>query len=349
MTSTALDPADEEELLLIVSGLGYTDENPESDSVYLVGADCAECLRDMQRYLRRDDQHVMACHRALGSWGVLQKHLLPILRTCKNDPKLVFDVLKVVVKLTMKPEQLGVKMDDMLRERKKPDPIIGKQLDELKGYHRDYTRAFASEPASLRVLVNLIARPLATAEEERSEEDSMTIELVLALLVNLLHTKPPDAPPPGAGTAAAVLGDVTTLRDLLLGLEAEHGLDLVVYMLQQIDESEQFRSWNLNLLELLHYVLSSHPPSDIYGPGASINKPTAASSSAPDADTEGGSDAGGAARAGATTPGVRGGEADASTSENQRRAGGSRPSPLDSLLMQRKHEREQQVLRLHVE
>lgn len=37
------------------------------------------------------------------------------------------------MKLTMKPEQLGVKMDDMLRERKAPDPVVGKQLDELKG------------------------------------------------------------------------------------------------------------------------------------------------------------------------------------------------------------------------
>jgi hypothetical protein len=43
--------------------------------------------------------------------------------------------LQVVVKLTMKPEQLGVKMDDMLRERKFPDPIVGTQLTELQSYH----------------------------------------------------------------------------------------------------------------------------------------------------------------------------------------------------------------------
>lgn len=67
----------------------------------------------------------------------------------------------------MKPEQLGVKMDDMLRERKSPDPIVGTQLAELRGYHRDYTRAFAEQPENLRVLVNLIARPLATEEQVR--------------------------------------------------------------------------------------------------------------------------------------------------------------------------------------
>lgn len=46
----------------------------------------------------------------------------------------------------------------------------------------------------------------------------MTIELVLALLVNLLHTRAPDAPPPAVGTTTVVLADMTTLRDLLVGL-----------------------------------------------------------------------------------------------------------------------------------
>jgi hypothetical protein len=31
----------------------------------------------------------------------------------------------------------------------------------------------------------------------------MTVELVLALLVNLLHTRAPDAPPPALGATAA--------------------------------------------------------------------------------------------------------------------------------------------------
>eukprot|EP00962_Isochrysis_galbana_P033620 scaffold11294_cov117-Isochrysis_galbana.AAC.7 len=96
--ATQLDPEDEEELLLIVSGLGLIDAS-KGGTGYLVGSECSDCLRDMQRYLRRDDQHVLACHRALGAWRVLQTHLLPILRTCKNDSKLVFDVLKVAARV----------------------------------------------------------------------------------------------------------------------------------------------------------------------------------------------------------------------------------------------------------
>ena len=108
--SSELERIDEEELLLIISGLGMpqepTPENPEPD--YWVSDECRECLSDLQRYLRRDDPMVLAAHRALGSWRVLQTHLIPLLQaTGDSDTKLAFNVLKVIVKITMKPEQLG--------------------------------------------------------------------------------------------------------------------------------------------------------------------------------------------------------------------------------------------------
>lgn len=182
----------------------------------------------------------------------------------------------------------------------------------------------------------------------------MTVELVLALLVNLLHTRAPDAPPPALGATAAALGDITTLRDLLTVLEAEHGLDLIVYMLQQIDESDSFRAWNLNLLELLYYILSSHAPAVIYGPDAQ-NGPGSGNSvgtenSAGTGNSAGASNSVGAngrpAAAGAATPGVRGGSggADASTTAHPRRA--ARPGALGSLLEQRQEERRRQQLSL---
>ena len=107
---TDLDQTDEEELLLIVSGMGslVQSASPDEPAGYMIGADCKECIADLQRYLRRDDPMVMAAHRALGSWRVLQTHLIPLLGCIgSTDTKLTFNVLKVIVKLTMKPEQLG--------------------------------------------------------------------------------------------------------------------------------------------------------------------------------------------------------------------------------------------------
>ena len=234
---TDLDEGDEEELLLLISGMGMTQEAEGGGaSEYWVGEQVEECVSDLQRYMRRDDPHSMPTHRALGLWRTLQSHLLPMLRAKANDHKLVFEVLKLVVKLTMKPEQLGSKMMEHLREKKNPDAAIGKQMHELRTYHRAYKKDFTRED-TMGTLVRLLARPLAKKEAERTEEETMTIELVLALLLNVLYTAPPDAPPPEHAQVNEALQDLVTLRKLLVALDKEHGLALLVYITQQVEEA----------------------------------------------------------------------------------------------------------------
>ena len=288
--STELERIDEEELLLIISGLGMpqepTPENPEPD--YWVSDECRECLSDLQRYLRRDNPNTMAFHRALGGWRVVQAHLLPILAKSGHDPKLVFSVLKIVVKLTMKPEQLGARMVEHLAEKKTPDPLVGKQLDELRDHHRAYKRAFLRPIASvpnmdaMGVLVRILSTPVAKAEANRSDEDTMLIELTLALLLNLLHTAPPDAPPPVPGKDAAARQDSVVLRQLLQRMHEEHAIDLLLYILQSVEDSPSHRNWNLTLLEIMYYVLSSHTPAQIFG--AAADAPPTGAAAADDAD-----------------------------------------------------------------
>ena len=288
--STELERIDEEELLLIISGLGMpqepTPENPEPD--YWVSDECRECLSDLQRYLRRDNPNTMAFHRALGGWRVVQAHLLPILAKSGHDPKLVFSVLKIVVKLTMKPEQLGARMVEHLAEKKTPDPLVGKQLDELRDHHRAYKRAFLRPIASVPnvnavgVLVRILSTPVAKPEANRSDEDTMLIELTLALLLNLLHTAPPDAPPPVPGKDAAARQDSVVLRQLLQRMHEEHAIDLLLYILQSVEDSPSHRNWNLTLLEIMYYVLSSHTPAQIFG--AAADAPPTGAVAAADAD-----------------------------------------------------------------
>ena len=78
---------------------------------------------DLQRYVRRDDPGSMRTHRALGT-GARCGRTCCRCRAKANDHKLVFEVLKLVVKLTMKPERLGARCWNM-REKKNPDSIIG--------------------------------------------------------------------------------------------------------------------------------------------------------------------------------------------------------------------------------
>ena len=110
-------------------------------------------------------------------------------------------------------------------------------------------------------LVRLMARPLAKAEGQRSEEETQTIELVLALLLNLLYTAPPDAKPPEHSQINEALQDTVRLRKLLVALHKEHGLDLLMYITQQVeDEHGSSRFWNLTLLEIFNSVLCAATP-----------------------------------------------------------------------------------------
>ena len=208
-----LPRSDEEELLLIISGMG---EHVEAEGRYMVGPECKDCVADLQRYLRRDDPMVMAAHRALGQWRVLQTHLLPLLQANgDSDSRLTFSVLKVIVKLTMKPEQLGAprphllatactactcmlplscvdltlcvspaaRMRDSLEEKKSPDPLIGARIDDLQRHHLAYKKAFVHGDA-VGMLVSLLGRALSVPDAMRSEDDGMVIELLLALILS---------------------------------------------------------------------------------------------------------------------------------------------------------------------
>ena len=61
--------------------------------------DCIECVKDIIRFLRRDDgSHVL--RRALGEIGVVRSDLLPILREHSSDEELFDMVLRLVVNLS---------------------------------------------------------------------------------------------------------------------------------------------------------------------------------------------------------------------------------------------------------
>ena len=256
-----LDLQDEEELLLIISGMG---EHLQAEKRYMIGAECKDCISDLQRYLRRDDPMSLAAHRALGSWRVLQTHLVPLLQaTGDSDTKLAFNCLKVIVKLTMKPEQLAMRIYDHLKEKKDPDPAYGARLTELKRYHRAYKRAFIKADA-MGSVVWLLGRALSVPEDVRSDDEEMMIELLLTLVLNLLHTTHPDETPPDPGDASNHIADRETLRALLSAMDGEHVLETLLYVLQQVEESPTYRNFNLNLLEISYYVLSAHTPGELF-------------------------------------------------------------------------------------
>ena len=62
--------------------------------------DCLECVKDLIRFLRRDDGNNHTLRQALGQIGVVKSDLLPILREYSSDDDLFDMVLRLVVNLT---------------------------------------------------------------------------------------------------------------------------------------------------------------------------------------------------------------------------------------------------------
>ena len=318
-----LDLQDEEELLLIISGMG---EHLQAEKRYMIGAECKDCISDLQRYLRRDDPMSLAAHRALGSWRVLQTHLVPLLQaTGDSDTKLAFNCLKVIVKLTMKPEQLAMRIYDHLKEKKDPDPAYGARLTELKRYHRAYKRAFIKADA-MGSVVWLLGRALSVPEDVRSDDEEMMIELLLTLVLNLLHTTHPDETPPDPGDASNHIADRETLRALLSAMDGEHVLETLLYVLQQVEESPTYRNFNLNLLEISYYVLSAHTPGELFAKDEEASALTKENIKAAEKKVEGGGGAGTSAEGAAETAEAEAVDVDVEAeAEAEAEAGGKKP------------------------
>ena len=84
------------ELESTCSALGTND----GTGVYHKDEDCLECVKDLIRFLRRDDGNNHTLRRAIGSIGVVKCDLIPILRDHSSDADLFDMVLRLVVNLT---------------------------------------------------------------------------------------------------------------------------------------------------------------------------------------------------------------------------------------------------------
>lgn len=51
----------------------------------------AECLKDLQRFLRNDDSQAREAFFALGEFDIARKHLVPLITTYPDDQALVYN------------------------------------------------------------------------------------------------------------------------------------------------------------------------------------------------------------------------------------------------------------------
>lgn len=107
------------------------------------------------------------------------------------------------------------------------------------------------EGGLLSVLVSLLADPLSRTGLARTDDDHLTIELVLHLFRNLLCAGEPILKDAEKAQNCAIL------HQQLIGLfEKEMVLDFMLVVGQEMDNREN-KDYNLLLMEILHHMLKN--------------------------------------------------------------------------------------------
>ncbi|GBF93528.1 hypothetical protein Rsub_06248 [Raphidocelis subcapitata] len=265
-------------LLSVAGGLGRFVSTEDGRRVYEKDPDCLACLKDLQRFLRRDDPDNRDAFFKLGELTLAASHLVPLLVTYPEDEGLAFNALKVLTFMTMP-----------------VDYYTHEPLTQLR-YARDIKAAFLNRDA-LAAVIALTAGPL-SRHPRMSDEDHLTVQLVITFVRNLLAV--PDPPPTEAkgGRLARMQARGGAAGDGLLRLLLdESALELVALVAGHASE-RPFKSDAPLLLDVLHEVFRGLSPADV----ASASDDNAARAAASDAAAARAAASDAAARAAAARP-----------------------------------------------
>ncbi|XP_057950492.1 uncharacterized protein LOC131145435 isoform X2 [Malania oleifera] len=232
---------DMEGLSVICSGLGFLEEDEDANRIgYTKGEYSLDNLKDLLRFLRRDDPQTREVFKQVCKWNIVSKDLIPIIEHCQDDRNLVLNAVKVLVFLTMPIEP--------------PSTDIPQQIEYLWGLKSAFTCS-----DTIAVIVSLLEGPLENLQQETfTEDDWKLVQLVLTLFRNVLAIQDISLFQKAVGSATQFL----SLRDKFLELLFdENVMDLILVLAQHVGGSHGYlRPDNLLLLETFHYIFMGQEP-----------------------------------------------------------------------------------------
>ena len=213
-----------------------------SDGVkYYKDEDCLECVKDLIRFLRRDDaSHEL--RRSLGQIGVVQSDLIPILRDYSQDQELFDLVLRLLVNLTG-PELL------LFREELPEDKVTRNHFLELQSHRQNYKKAFIDEKL-WAILAQNLGKLLKKEYSERTEDDGLVIERILILVRNILQV-------PRDSRGERRTDDEASIHDQVLWVLHKSGIEDLLLFIATSDEETQYC---LHVLEIISLMFREQEP-----------------------------------------------------------------------------------------
>eukprot|EP00094_Tigriopus_californicus_P007121 TCALIF_06856-PA protein Name:"Similar to TIMELESS Protein timeless homolog (Homo sapiens)" AED:0.06 eAED:0.06 QI:44/0.83/0.71/0.85/0.83/0.71/7/0/1087 len=218
------------------SNLGTWDGNK-----YVKDPDCSECVKDLIRFLRRDDEN-HEIRRRLGQIQVVQSDLIPLMRDYAQESDLFELVLRLLVNLT-NPEIL------LFREELPEDKLTRHYYLQLQRIRQDYKRAFVDELLWQRNQERMM-KILEMDPADRSEDDQFTIERILILLRNMLQV-------PSNAASEQRMDDDISIHDQVLWVLHKSGMaELLLFMASSSQESQ----FCLHVVEIISLMLREQDP-----------------------------------------------------------------------------------------
>ncbi|KAF5186178.1 Timeless family protein [Thalictrum thalictroides] len=232
---------DLEGLSIICGGLGIIEENDNGERIgYTKNEFCLDNLKDLQRFLRRDDPQTRDVFNQVCKWNIVSKDLVPIIEHCQDDKVLVTSAVKILVFLTMPIEPTSNN--------------ISQQIDYLWELKGSLTRN-----DTIVVIVSLLEAPLENLEREAfSEDDWKLVQLVLTLFRNILAIHDISMQQKASGCATQYLSVRDNFLEILFN---ENVMELILALTQHVGGSCGYlRQDNLLFLDIIHYICLGQDP-----------------------------------------------------------------------------------------
>lgn len=230
-----------EGLSIICAGLGIIEEDDDGNRIgYTKGNYCLDNLKDLLRFLRRDDPQTREVFKQVYKWNIVGKDLIPIIEYCQDDRNLLLNAVKVMVFLTMPIEPTS--------------HDIPEQIELLWGIKSSITFSEA-----VPVIMSLLESPLENlACEAFTEDDWKMVQLVLTLFRNVLAIQDISTQQKSGGSVI----EFVFLRDRFLELLfQENVMEVIIVLSQQVGGSCSYlRHDNLLLLETFYYIFMGQLP-----------------------------------------------------------------------------------------
>ncbi|KAJ8674826.1 hypothetical protein QAD02_010612, partial [Eretmocerus hayati] len=237
MTAPALKVSDAiyAELTATCDALGYND-----GSKILLDRNSTEAIKDLIRYLRRDDDS-HSVRRYLGQSKLLQRDLLKIFIDHPNKTELWNVLLRLLINLTS--PAIVIYNDEL-----PADKITRSYYLQILSHLQEYKSAMTNE--NVWIVVNEKLKELLAIEPaERGEDNEMIIERILSLIRNVLRV-------PASDHECRTDNDTSTHDLVLYSLHSSGITDLMVY----IASTSREQQYHMQILEIVAFMLRDQNP-----------------------------------------------------------------------------------------